>query len=118
MLVDDTELNLEIVKHVLERQNYKVDTAKDGIEAVAMAENNSYDIILMDCIMPNLDGFDATVQIRTSSTGNNVSTPIIAVTGRDDEESIQKAYDKGMQDFIAKPVDQKLLLEKLRRWAD
>ena len=101
LLVEDNELNYEIAKTVLEEAGFRVDGASNGKEAVDKANDNTYDVILMDIQMPIMDGYEATKELRR--LGNR--TPIIAMTANAFSEDRKKAKDVGMDGYIPKPID-------------
>lgn len=112
LLVDDVPLNQHIAKAML--AEHTVTTANNGLEAVAKAKEHQFDIILMDCLMPELDGFDATKQIRQFDT----NTPIIALTASNQSETKDKCLASGMNDFLSKPLVEKDLLNMINQWAN
>ena len=105
------EVAIELLKEVL---GLHVDLAKDGEQAIEMASNNDYDLILMDIQMPKLDGIGATLAIRKLPGWQ--TTPILAMTANAFEEDRQRCLAAGMNDFIAKPVDPEVLFSKLLLW--
>nr|WP_275419496.1 ATP-binding protein [Pseudoalteromonas sp. MMG024] len=112
LLVDDVPLNQHIAKAML--AEHTVTTANNGLEAVTKAKEHRFDIILMDCLMPELDGFDATKQIRQFDT----NTPIIALTASNQSETKDKCLAAGMNDFLSKPLVEKDLLNMINQWAN
>ncbi|OGR26181.1 MAG: hypothetical protein A2277_19045 [Desulfobacterales bacterium RIFOXYA12_FULL_46_15] len=114
LIVEDMETNLLTAKVLIGKQGYKTDEAKNGLEAVEKYQKNHYDLILMDCQMPVLDGFEATRRIRENEKNRNLAhTPIIAMTGNAFDSDKQKCFEAGMDDFIAKPVDPETLARKI-----
>ncbi len=114
LLAEDEPINQEVSRGLLEDVGLSVDLAEDGAEAVALAGQNRYDLILMDMQMPNLNGVDATRAIR--EIGLNARTPILAMTANAFEEDRQRCLDAGMNDHIAKPIDPDRLFEALLKW--
>lgn len=116
LLVEDNNLNQEIATEILRGAGFKVDVAEDGIAAVdkmAEADPDLYDLILMDIQMPKMDGFIATREIRTLSDNRKANIPIIAMTANAFDEDKKKAYESGMNGFIAKPINIKTLMSTL-----
>ncbi|WP_372766628.1 ATP-binding protein [Pseudoalteromonas sp.] len=111
LLVDDVPLNQQIAKAML--AGHTVTTANNGVEAVTKAQESTFDIILMDCLMPELDGFDATKQIRQLG----IKTPIVALTASNQNETKEKCLAAGMDDFLSKPLVEKELLNKINMWS-
>ena len=119
LIVEDTLVNQIIARAILEGVGHRVTMANDGAEAVTIAKNESFDLILMDCFMPVMDGYEATRQIREFETDNNQPlTPIIAVTADASEDNIQKCTDSGMNDLVLKPYEPDVLLGKLHLFLD
>ena len=114
LLVDDEPLNLEIGVELLSETGLVIDLAANGAQAVAMAEDTCYDLILMDMQMPKVDGLDATRQIRRIPGRETV--PILAMTANAFAENRQRCFDAGMNDFISKPVMPDALCATLLKW--
>ena len=116
LLADDVEVNREIVIALLEPTDISIDSVKNGLEAVSRFKEapDRYDVILMDVQMPELDGYDATIQIRALGTKEAVEVPIIALTANVFREDIEKCLAIGMNDHLGKPIDLDELMEKLR----
>ncbi len=114
LLVEDNDINQTVALGILSQLGYQVDVAGDGIQAVTMAGQHAYDAILMDCQMPRLDGYAATVELRKKPATRD--TPIIAMTAATFAADRQRCFDSGMNDFIAKPVRAASLQATLNRW--
>ena len=116
LLVEDNELNREIALEILKEAGFVVDTAEDGavaVQKIKQAAPGQYDLILMDTQMPNLDGYEATRQIRALPDAEKASIPIFAMTANAFEEDRQNALAAGMNGHIAKPLDVPHLLRVL-----
>jgi len=119
LLVEDDPINQEVSRGLLEEVGLAVDLAEDGEQAVALATNNRYALILMDMQMPRLNGLEATKVIRAIGPASpNAATPIIAMTASAFDEDRQICFDAGMSDHIAKPIDLDALYETLLKWLE
>lgn len=122
LLVEDNLVNQEVNAELLKSLGHQVQIAGDGRQAVDMAQQDRYDIVLMDCMMPVMDGFEATRQLRSLQQDGVVrDVPIIALTANIDQESRRKCNDAGMDAYLSKPVSpeelQRLLQEQAERCA-
>jgi CheY-like chemotaxis protein len=117
LLVEDNPINLTLAGEMLEMLGYRVDMAQDGLEATAKATTFSYDLILMDCQMPKLDGYEATRRIRSkeNSAGQKL-TPIVALTGHAMTGERERCLNAGMDDFLSKPFTVAQLHEMVQKW--
>ena len=116
LLVEDNELNREIALEILKEAGFVVDIAEDGavaVQKIKQAAPGQYDLILMDIQMPNLDGYEATRQIRALPDAEKANIPIFAMTANAFEEDRQNALEAGMNGHIAKPLDVPHLLRVL-----
>lgn len=116
LLVEDNELNAEIAKEIIGMTGITVERAHDGAEAVDMFTTspfNYYDIVFMDIVMPVMDGYAATTAIRASERPDSSSVPIIAMTANAFASDIRAALVAGMNDHIAKPIDNEYLAKVL-----
>ena len=125
LLAEDNDLNAEIAEFILEDMGLMVDRVEDGVQCVARMEQKpagTYDLILMDIQMPNMDGYKATQAIRRLADKKKAGIPIIAMTANAFEEDRKKAFEKGMNGHIAKPVDaekvKKTILSALSRQSE
>lgn len=110
ILVVDDEMNIRnVVREYAEHEGFKVDEAGDGMEAVSMAKAQDYDLIVMDVMMPRLDGFSACKEIRKTK-----DTPIIILSARDDEYDQQHGFDLGIDDYVTKPFSPPLLMARVK----
>lgn len=114
LLAEDNDINREIIVALLRSASMVVESVADGLEAIKKAQANSYDLILMDMQMPNMDGIDATLAIRALSGWETI--PIIALTANAFAESRRTCTEVGMNDFITKPIDPEILYTTLLKW--
>ena len=107
LLVEDNDLNQRLMKISLTRYHYNVIVAVNGLEGVQMFKNQKFDLILMDIMMPVMDGFEATNEIRNLESADSSlgHTPIIAFTANTINNDREKCVNGGMDDIIEKPFD-------------
>lgn len=115
LLVEDNLINQMVAVDTLATLGYEVDIAGNGLEALELAVTKPYQAILMDCQMPKMDGFTATIELRHRE-GENQHIPIIAMTAGALPEDKQRCLAAGMDDYLAKPIDQEQLRAALNRW--
>jgi len=115
LLADDNPVNRQVAIRMLEKIGCRADVACDGQEAVDMQRDGAYDLILMDCDMPVLDGFQATVLIRRLD-GPVKHVPVIALTACTTQDERDKCAAAGMNDFLSKPIRPHTLKDMLVRW--
>jgi signal transduction histidine kinase/AmiR/NasT family two-component response regulator len=115
LLADDSEANQMLIVRLLERRGYRVDVVSGGSEALAALAQKHYDLLFLDCFMPDMSGFETARRIRSSeSPGRRI--PIIAITANVLPEDRQKCLASGMDDFVAKPINRDNLFSALTRW--
>jgi CheY-like chemotaxis protein len=114
LLAEDNAINREVAMELLRDAGLSVDTAENGRAAVDMMHAGPYDLILMDMLMPEMDGLDATRAIRGLPQGREL--PILAMTANAFDDDRQACIAAGMNDFISKPVDPPVLYATLGRW--
>jgi len=114
LVAEDNAVNQLLVRRMFEKLGIRIDLAANGREAVQMATELDYDIIFMDCSMPELDGYEATAMLRNQSRGRRV--PIIAITANAMSEDRARCLDAGMDDHLTKPVRIEDIRGALQRW--
>ncbi|HYO75280.1 MAG TPA: response regulator [Thermoanaerobaculia bacterium] len=112
LLVDDSQTVLLMEKMILTKGPYDLVVARDGAEAVVKAEQEKPDVILMDVVMPRMNGIEACRAIRGNASTADI--PIIMVTTRGEEENVEAGYASGCNDYITKPINGVELLTKLQ----
>ncbi len=115
LLVDDIEINLLIVEALLEPCGIEPTRAANGVEAIALAAEQPFDLILMDQMMPEMDGVEATLRIRAMG-GHNASVPIVALTANAVSGVREALLNQGFSDYLSKPIDPAALYACLLRW--
>ena len=118
LVADDVELNRMLMVINLEKEGCRVDVAENGAEAAEMAIKSNFDIILMDCVMPHMDGYEATVKIREFEAATDRHVPIIALTANAIVGEREKCIAAGMDDFLTKPFIMHDVLAAIRRWSN
>ncbi|MBM3579422.1 MAG: response regulator [Alphaproteobacteria bacterium] len=118
LICEDNEVNMKVISSMLKQFNIKHDMAENGQEAINKFNHVKYDMILMDCMMPIMDGFDATRKIRQIEKEENYkrTTLIFALTANVSEDDKKKCLDTGMNDFIPKPIKYNMIEEILTKW--
>lgn len=114
LVCDDNNINLLVIEGMLEAYELDVTTCSSGKEAINLVTNNDYDIIMMDHMMPEMDGIEATNKIRTLCISKRKKPYIIALTANSYEGAHEMFLSRGFDDFLPKPVDKLLLYDKLR----
>jgi DNA-binding response OmpR family regulator len=112
LLVDDSETILQMEQMILRQDRYELAVARNGKEGIAKALEFKPDLILMDVLMPGLDGFAALRQLRQHPHMSAV--PIVMVTSKCELESMENGYESGCSDYIVKPIDGVELIAKVR----
>ncbi|MCG8671547.1 MAG: response regulator [Pseudomonadales bacterium] len=115
LIVEDNPVNKLVLEALIKKLGLMPCTAINGKEAVDFLDNNQVDLILMDCQMPVMDGFEATQVIRQKDN-NSKQIPIIAVTANANPGDRLKCLEAGMNDYIKKPISQNILIDKLSNW--
>jgi signal transduction histidine kinase/CheY-like chemotaxis protein len=117
LLVEDNFVNQRVAVYMLNKLGFQVEVANNGREALAKLSKTNYDLVLMDCQMPEMDGFEAARAIRDrSSAVLDHDVPVVAMTANAFPEDRSRALAAGMNDFLAKPVDRAMLAATLGKW--
>lgn len=112
LLVDDSETILMMEKMILKKDHYEIVTAKNGKDGVAKALETKPDLILMDVVMPEMNGFEAVKRLRQEEATRSI--PIVMVTTKAEAESMEAGYESGCNDYVVKPIDQLELITKVK----
>ena len=113
LVVDDSPKELYRLKAILEKNGYNVITAENGADGVALCRREKPDAVLMDIVMPGLNGFQATRQLSKDSETHRI--PIIIITTKDQETDKVWGLRQGAKDYLTKPIDEKVLLNTLTK---
>jgi len=115
LLAEDNPVNRKLAITVLSKAGFEIDAAVNGKEAVEAMENKAYDVVLMDVQMPEMDGFEATAAIRNARKPWS-EIPILAMTAHAMQGDREKCLAAGMNDYLTKPIQPKVLIEAIRKW--
>ncbi|MCM1039064.1 MAG: response regulator [Ruminococcus sp.] len=116
LVVDDNEINCMVAEEMLKPLQMKIDLASDGEQALQMVQKSRYDMILMDHLMPVMDGVEATQAIRKLEGSYYKTVPVIALTGNTAKEQREEYIQAGMSDYLAKPIDMQEMYHLIRKW--
>jgi two-component system, sensor histidine kinase and response regulator len=116
LLAEDNAVNRKVALRMLERLGIRADTAADGRQALAAIEQGAYDLVLMDCLMPEMSGYQATEALRRREEGTGRHLPVVAMTANAMEGDRERCLAAGMDDYIPKPVRVGELHTMLERW--
>jgi CheY-like chemotaxis protein len=115
LLAEDNRVNQIFAKRLLEKQGYNLTVANNGREVLHLLSQDSFDLVLMDIQMPEMDGFEASAAIRAKETGSNKHIPIVAMTAHAMKEDRDKCIAAGMDDYVSKPIDPDALAAAIER---
>ncbi len=117
LLAEDNAINQIVVLEYLKKLGFRTDVAQNGLEVLEKVKTNSYDLVLMDCQMPEMDGFEATRKIRNGEAGmDNKNIVVVAVTAYAYQEDQDKCFAAGMDDFVTKPIKSEAISKVLAKW--
>ena len=111
LVVDDSTTNVVLLEAIFYERGYKIETAYNAKEAYAIIEKQTPDLILLDLLMPQINGFDLLKQLRKNKNTKNI--PVIVVSAATDEENVIRIMKMGAVDFIKKPIDLEYLVDKV-----
>ncbi len=114
LIIDDEPDIVETVSFMLQARNFSVITAIDGFAGIEQAKLNKPDLILLDIMMPGMDGYETCLKLRSDKDTKNI--PIIMFTAKGESESVQKAHKSGANDYIVKPFSLPTLLNKINKF--
>jgi len=117
LIADDSAVNRDVVTGMLEILQCETEIARDGYEAIECRKKDAFDLVLMDCQMPGLDGYSATRAIREQESKRGGRVPIVALTANGMHEAEEKCIEAGMDDYLSKPFSLNALKEKVVKWA-
>lgn len=112
LIVDDVVQNIQVIANILDFGGYKIAFAQSGKEAIERVEQNKFDLILLDVMMPQMDGFETAEKIKQMPLAKNI--PIMFLTARDDDESIIKGFEIGAVDYVTKPFNSAELIARIK----
>jgi response regulator RpfG family c-di-GMP phosphodiesterase len=113
LVVDDSSTSNLLCKSLLEEQDYKVITAENGYEAIKMVYNHMPDAILLDIMMPDIDGYTVLARIKSEKETEHI--PVIIISAKDDQKSIKMAFALGADDFVSKPLGKNKLVDSVKK---
>lgn len=117
LIAEDNIINKNVAVEIIQKYGFEIDTADNGKEAVDLFKSNKYDLVLMDCHMPEMDGFEATENIRQYEADKDLQvTPVIAFTASVLEADLDKCTRYGMNGYVTKPINKKHLEETFTKW--
>jgi CheY-like chemotaxis protein len=116
LVAEDNVVNQKVAARMLEKLGVRTDVAANGREALEMMRMLPYDLVFLDCQMPEMNGYEAVAEIRRRE-GSERRTPVIAMTAEAIDGRREQCLEAGMDDFIAKPVKMEMLAQALKRWA-
>jgi CheY-like chemotaxis protein/HPt (histidine-containing phosphotransfer) domain-containing protein len=117
LLAEDNSINQKLAVVLLQKAGYSVDAVENGAQALEKVQVNPYSVILMDVQMPEMDGLEATRKIRELEEGTGQHIPIIAMTAHAMQGDRERCLEAGMDDYVSKPLEPKVLFNALDRWA-
>jgi CheY-like chemotaxis protein len=117
LLAEDNPINQKLAVVLLQKAGYSVDAVENGAQALERVQSNPYNVVLMDVQMPEMDGLEATHRIREMERGTGQHVPIIAMTAHAMQGDRERCLESGMDDYVSKPLEPKVLFNVLERWS-
>jgi two-component system, sensor histidine kinase and response regulator len=117
LVAEDNPVNQKVMSLLLDMLSIRADLVADGKQAIEAARSDQYSLILMDIMMPEVDGFEAAFQIRKREFKRGLHTPIIACTALDKEKIVEQCIRSGIDDYLAKPLSKDALKDTIERWS-
>ena len=119
LLVEDNLMNQKVVMFNLKKLNCEITPVSNGKEALEIFKNNNYDLILMDIMLPEMNGYEITIEIRKFEKLNNINNPvaIIALTANTYENDKEKCLSVGMNEYLSKPFSSQQLIKTIEKYA-
>ena len=114
LIVDDEPFNVDYLQQQLEDSNYQLITAFNGREALDKIEREQPDLVLLDLMMPILDGFAVLAQVKADPVLRDI--PVIIISAEKDSKSVVRGIKQGAEDYLTKPVDEELLIQKMKEF--
>jgi len=118
LLAEDNLVNRRLALSLLQKRGYRVSTAENGLQALTAFQKESFDLILMDVQMPEMDGFETTERIRKLEAEKGGHIPIVAMTAHAMKGDPERCIAAGMDDYIAKPIQVDKLVDVIERWTE
>lgn len=113
LIVDDSKINLKVAETLMKPYNFNIDTAINGLEAIEKVNNQKYDLIFMDIMMPKMNGVETLYKLREHE---DFTTPVIALTADAIEGTDEKYLNMGFNSYLSKPIDRKLLNKVINKY--
>jgi CheY-like chemotaxis protein len=113
LLVEDNPINPKVASRVLEKAGHSVTIAGNGVEALTQVSDRHFDLVLMDVMMPEMDGLSATVAIRAREQGTDSHLPIVALTANAMQGDREKCLEAGMDGYVSKPIQLPILFQEI-----
>ena len=114
LIVDDIPINIQMAMNILKDEGYKMYYAKSGEMALKLIDENDFDLILLDIMMPEMNGFEVCLKLKSNDKTKNI--PIIFLSGKDSSSDIEKAYEVGGIDYVVKPFITRELITKVKSY--